>query len=76
MVKVIQLQELIPVKTPIGDGYAIIFETGEHDNYWTVALENGAIVTFRQEEIKISRSYTHGRGISNDKMREIINDSI
>lgn len=69
---VIQLNELIPMDTPLGRGYAIIFETGEHDNYWTVALENGAIVTFRQEEIRISRSYTHGRGISNKEMKEII----
>ena len=72
MPNTIQLNELIPVKTSLGDGYAIIFETGEHDNYWTVALESGAIVTFRQEEIKISRSYTHGRGISNEEMKEII----
>lgn len=69
---VIQLNELIPVKTSIGDGYAIIFETGEHDNYWTVALENCAIVTFRQEDIRISRSYTHRRGISDKEMKEII----
>lgn len=69
---VIQLNELIPMDTPLGRGYAIIFETGEHDNYWTIALENGAIVTFRQEEIRISRSYTHGRGISNKEMKEII----
>jgi len=71
-VSVIQLNELIPMDTPLGRGYAIIFETGEHDNYWTIALENGAIVTFRQEEIRISRSYTHGRGISNKEMKEII----
>ena len=68
----IQLSELIPVKTSLGDGHAIIFETGEHDNYWTVALENGAIVTFRQEDIRMCRSYTHHRGITDKEMKEII----
>lgn len=70
--RAIQLHELIPVVTPLGDGYAIIFETGEHDNYWTVALENGAIVTFPQNKIRVCRSYTHGRGISDEEMKEII----
>ena len=72
MSSIVQLNEMIPVETKIGKGYAMIFETGEHDNYWTVAMNNGAIVTFRQEEIKISRSYTHGRCVSNREMKEII----
>ena len=38
----IQLDEMIPVETPLGFGYAIIFDSCENDNYWTVALENGA----------------------------------
>lgn len=69
---VLQLQEMIQVKTPLGDGYAIIFETGEQDNYWTVALENGAIVTFTQDRIRIANSYTHRRGISDEQMKKII----
>jgi hypothetical protein len=68
----IQLTELISVETKLGHGYAVIFETGEHDNYWTVALDNGALVTFTQDQIKISRSYTHGRGISHQEMKKII----
>lgn len=71
----IQLDELIPVETPLGFGYAIIFETGEYDNYWTVALENGALVTFTQDRIKVSRDYTHRCGISDEQMREIITKS-
>ena len=63
---------MIHVETPLGSGYAIIFETGEQDNYWTVALENGAIVTFTQDRIRISNSYTHRRGISDEQMRKII----
>lgn len=67
-----ELREMISVKTPLGSGYAMFIESGEHDTYWTVALDNCAIVTFTQAEIRISRSYTHGRGISNRQMREII----
>ena len=67
-----ELQELISVKTPLGPGYAIFVESGEHDTYWTVALDNCAIVTFTQAEITISRSYTHGRGLSHKQMKEII----
>ena len=71
----LQLSELIPVETPLGFGYAIIFETGEHDNYWTVGLENGALVTFTQDKLRLSRSYTHGRGISDDQMKKIVKKS-
>jgi hypothetical protein len=68
-----QLTELIPMKTPLGDGYAIMVEAGQHDHYWTIALENGALVTFRQQEIRIARSYTHGRGLKHTDMRRVVN---
>jgi hypothetical protein len=67
-----QLHELIPVKTPLGSGYAFILETLSHDYYWTVALDNCSIVTFKQDDIKICRSYTHGRSITHEEMKEII----
>src|SRR6185312_8581580 len=69
----IQLHDLIPVDTPLGKGYAILFEANEHDNYWTVALNDScAIVTFTQEKIRIAKSYTHHRGISDDVMKDIV----
>jgi hypothetical protein len=49
-----------------------IFETGEQDNYWTVALSTGAIVTFTQDRIRITNSYTLRRGISDEEMKKII----
>jgi hypothetical protein len=58
--------------TPLGKGYAILVEGGQHDQYWTVALESGALVTFRQDQIRIAKSYTHSRGITNKQMRKII----
>jgi hypothetical protein len=44
-----EFRELIPVKTPLGSGYAMLLEAGEYDTYWTVVLDNKAIVTFTQE---------------------------
>lgn len=71
---ILQLSEMIPVTTPLGKGYAIFFESNEHDNWWTVALDNGAIVTFAQNKIRMQRCYTHGRGISDKEMKKIINN--
>jgi len=71
---IIQLPEMIQVKTPLGDGYAVIFESGEQDNYWTVALDNGAIVTFTQDRIRMANSYTLRRGIDDETMRKIISN--
>lgn len=71
----IQLSETLSVNTPLGHGRALIFESGEDDNYWTVALDDGAIVTFRQKDIRMARSYTHGRGIDDEAMRDILRKS-
>lgn len=67
-----EFSETISVETPLGGGEAILIECDKHDNYWTVILENGAIVTFRQEKVRAKRSYTYGRGISDQEMTEII----
>jgi hypothetical protein len=71
-----EFRELIPVKTPLGSGYAMFLEPGEFDTYWTVVLDNQAVVTFTQEQIRISRSYTHGRGITDAQMRQIIKPKV
>ena len=69
----IQLNESISVETPLGRGYAILIETGGYDDYWwTVALDTGAIVTFSQDKIRMTKSYSYGRGITDEKMKEII----
>lgn len=67
-----EFRELIPVHTPLGFGYAMFVESGEFDTYWTIAMDNCAIVTFTQDQIKVSRSYTHRRGISDAQMKKII----
>jgi hypothetical protein len=71
---IIQLEELLPVKTKLGDGYALLFESGEHDNYWTVILDSGALVTFPQDQLLVSSSYTYGRNVSHKRMRKVIKD--
>jgi len=69
---ILQLPEVIPMETPLGSGYAILVEAGQHDQYWTIALGTGALVTFRQDQIRIANSYTHGRGKSDADMRKIV----
>ena len=68
----LELQTPFPVQTPLGHGYAILVESEFHDQWWTVALDSGALVTFKQEKILICRSYSHGRGITDEEMRQII----
>lgn len=75
MNKAVQLEEPFPVITPLGKGYAILVDTGAHDQYWTVALDSGALVTFAQDRIRIARSYTHRRGITDEEMNRIVNGS-
>ena len=68
-----EFKDPIQVKTPIGKGRALFIEVTPHDIYWTVALDNCAIVTFTQDKLRIARHYTHGRDITNDEMMNIIN---
>ena len=63
--------ELIPMETPLGFGYALFVDSGEMDNFWTVILDTGALVTFPQNKLRVSRSYTHGR-IPDAEMRGIV----
>jgi hypothetical protein len=65
--------EPIPVETPLGSGRAIFIESTPHDTYWTIAMDdNCALVTFVQNKLRIHRSYTHERCISNAEMKKII----
>jgi hypothetical protein len=69
----LEFKDPIQVITPLGKGRAIFIEITGHDYYWTVILDNCAIVTFTQDKIKACRSYTHNRSITNDEMMNIIN---
>jgi len=69
-----EFHEPIPVITPLGDGRAILIERTPHDYWWTVVLENGAVVTMMQSKIRVCRSYTHERGVSDEQMRDIIKE--
>jgi hypothetical protein len=68
-----EFHEPIEVETPIGKGRALFVERTPHDYWWTVALnDSAALVTFPQNKIRITRSYTQGRGISDEEMRKIV----
>jgi hypothetical protein len=67
-----EFQNLKRAKTPLGMGYIWYVETGNDDNWYTVILDNGAIVTFNQSRIRIARSYTLKRGINDEEMKDII----
>jgi hypothetical protein len=60
------------MKTPLGMGYVWFVETESDDNWYTVILDNGAVVTFKQSKIRVARSYTLGRGISDEEMKDIV----
>jgi hypothetical protein len=69
---ILQLTERLAVET-LGSGYAILVEPGEDDQWWTVALHDTcALVTFRQSQLRVSRSYTGSMDISDKQMRGII----
>lgn len=61
------------VDTPLGRGYAVMVETGHHDQYWTVELQSsGALVTFQQKEIRVARAYTLGIRMNSEDMKKIL----
>lgn len=71
----IELADPIAVDTPLGRGYAIIFESTADDNFWTVAMsDTRALVTFRQKQIRVARQYTYRRDITDVQMMEIISN--
>lgn len=58
------------INTPLGRGRVLVVLMSAHDNEWTVAInDTQAIVTFTQDKLRMSKSYTHGRGISDDQMK-------
>ena len=68
-----EFREPITVDTPLGRGQALFVYVTAHDNLWTVALnDTKALVTFTQDRLRATNSYTAGRGIGDDQMREII----
>jgi hypothetical protein len=67
-----EFADSVPVKTPLGDGYALFVETTAQDHFWTVALDNGALVTFPQDQVRAARNYTRRRGIDDAEMRAIL----
>lgn len=68
----LELRSPFPVTTPVGNGYAILVESDAHDMWWTVILDNGAIVTILNNRVKARPSWSHGRGITDPQFRDIL----
>lgn len=64
--------EPIRVNTPLGKGYVLFVDGSSDDNWFTIALDNCAIVTFKQSKIRMCRNYTLGRNLTDDEMKEIV----
>jgi hypothetical protein len=69
---VTELREHIPVTTPQGPGHCFLIESGGVDQWWTVGLLSGAVITIPQDKVLLARSYSYGRGITDGEMRGII----
>lgn len=67
-----EFQDQVSCETPLGHGYVWFMESANSDYWYTIILDNRAVVTFQQRKIRISRDYSHDRGISDKEMKEII----
>ena len=67
-----EFEDPIAVETPCGRGFALFVDTSGHQNWWTVAInETQALITYPQHQLRIHKSYTHGRGINHEQMKRI-----
>jgi hypothetical protein len=68
-----ELANPFKVDTPLGRALALFVESTTTDNYWTcVILDNGAIVTFTQDKIRMARAYTLGVDFTHGDMLDCI----
>lgn len=68
-----ELHEPFLVDTPLGRGYALLIEACAHEYWWTVALnDGGGLVTFTQDRIRVARSYSYRRDMSDTDMAQIV----
>jgi hypothetical protein len=69
----VQLDPWIKVETPHGAGWAIFYHDTSDEIWWTVALkETLAIVQYRNNKIRIARSYTLDLGLDDEALRNKI----
>lgn len=60
---IFQLNPMIPVRTPKGDGFAflVIDYSQEHHTLWTVMLDAGFIFQFETKELRVINNESLGR---------------
>jgi hypothetical protein len=65
----------LEVDTPLGRGTAIFIESADNDYYWTVVLnDTRSLITFRQNEILVTRNFSMGWGMEMDDMKKVLNE--
>lgn len=69
---VVVLEDWLPVECAQGRGYVFAIEFEKADNWYTILLQNRAIVTLPQEKVLTLPSYSHGRDISDDAMKAAV----
>lgn len=52
-------------------GYSMFVTFTDDDAMWTVACSNRAIVTVPQKKVLLARSYTEGRGLNAQGMKDL-----
>lgn len=73
MPDVIELREPIEVVTPLGLGWALFLHADIHDQWYTVVLDSGALVTIQQKKLRVKRNYSYGRRFTDAQMEPIAN---
>lgn len=68
-----ELQNMLEVETPMGWGHAILVESANHDTLWTVVLADTlAIVTFKQNQLKVCRNYSNGWNFPDAELLKVL----
>lgn len=74
---ILQLNPVVPLLTPLGEGDALFFEDDGSEIYWTVVLQNtGAIVQFKNDRVRARRCYTAGRMVTDEEMKARITSAV
>jgi hypothetical protein len=70
-----EFRQMLLVDTDFGRADVLFVEGYNHDYHYTVVLhESRALMTLRQDQIRVARSYSYGWGMTTDEMKDILNE--
>ncbi len=68
-----EFRNMLEVDTPFGRGHALFIEGVNHEYLYTVILhDTRALMTIPQDQLLVTRSYTHKWGMSKEDMKGIL----